>query len=75
MNQSFSIDDESLVSFFGIVAVRVCFLFLAFQFDFGLLQLVSQHFQVASQFVFGFELFGQENQIPGGVVQGYVRQI
>ncbi len=60
---------------FVLIFLRVCFLFLAFQFDFGLLQLVSQHFQVASQFVFGFELLGQENQIPGGVVQGYVRQI
>ena len=59
----------------GINVVRVCFLFLSFQFDFGLLQLVCQHFQVASQFVFGFELLRQENQISGGVVQRNIRQI
>ena len=40
-----------------------------------LLQLIRQNFQIARQFVLGFELFGKQDQIARGVVQRNVTQV
>ena len=55
--------------------IRVGFLFLPFQFQVRLLQLIGENFQVTGQLVFGLELFGEQHQIARGIVKWNVAQI
>ena len=62
------------LSVFLFATLPVCFLLLVLQLAVGLLQLVSQHLEVLSQFVLSLPFLGQEHQLPGRVVQRDVAQ-
>ena len=50
-------------------------LFLYLQLSIGLLELIVHHLQLLREFVLRAELFGQQYQVPGRVVDGDVGQV
>ena len=50
-------------------------MFLYLKLSVRLLQFVVHHFQLLREFVLGPELFGQQHEVPGGVVDGDVGQV
>ena len=57
------------------MCLPISFLLLAVQLSVCGLQFVGENLQVASEFILGLELFTQQHQISGGVVEGNVADV